>query len=236
MIAEQIEKQHKTFNNYVCIKLDPENDRIKLQSGFELFIVQGDKDTTVTGTVVGLPSKLTYYGEQGRGLEWLTDMELRPGDEVIVYFLSVQIALSPERQNYFVRGEDKFVFISYDKIFAKIIDGHPVPINGYCLIEPIDDPANVSISERLQKIGLVSVVEHKKKTNTHVVWGIVRYVSDPIKKYASGGSDEGIDVNVGDTVVCKKISDIPLQYELHSKVDDKKLYYRVQRRNIYAKI
>ena len=230
-------ERHRTLNNFVCIKLDAENDKIKCKNGIELFIVPTEKDITVTGTVVGLPSKLIYTGEQGKGLEWLTNMELKYGDEVIIYYLSVQIALSPERQNYFIRGNDRFVFIPYDKIFAKIVDGHPAPINGYCLIEPCDDPMNVKVWERMKKIGLfVPFIKERKKTNSHVIWGIVRYVSDPVREYASGDSDEGVDIAVGDTVVCRKVSDIPLQYELHSKVDDKKIYYRVQRRNIYGKL
>lgn len=229
--------RHITFNNYVCIKLDPENDRIQMKNGCELFIVQEEKDVTVGGTVYALPSKLVYTGEVNLGMPWLCDMEVKVGDNVIVYYLSVLNALREENQRYFIRDGERFVFVPYDKIFAKIVDGHPVPINGYCLVEPCDDPYQQSIAERMKKSGLIYVgAAAKKKTSTQVVYGIVRYLSIPIREYAGGDSDEGVNIQVGDTVVMKKISDVLLQYELHSKVDDKKPYYRVQRRHIYGKL
>ena len=229
--------RHLTFANHVCIRLDAENDRIKLKNGCELFIVQDDKDVTVSGVVAGLPSKLYYSGEVNNGMPWLCDMELRMGDRVIIYYLSVVNALKQETQKYFMKDGERFVFIPYSSIYAKVIDGKPFPINGYCLIEPCEDPYQISVAEKMKKIGLTYVGSMApKRTNTHVVFGVVKYVSAPIKEYAGGDSDEGVDVKAGDKVVMKKITDVLLQYETHSKIDDKKPYYRVQRRHIYAKV
>lgn len=235
MKQEQVGRM--TYDNQVLIKLNPDNDKIKLKNGFELYIVPEEKDTTVTGTVCTLPSKLKYTGEPNIGMPWLTDIEVEIGDEVIVYYLSVLNALRQEMQKYFIRDNERYIFIPYSSIFVKIKEGKPVPVNGYCLIEPIDDPTYVRIEERLKAIGLVSAVPRRKKTNSHVVFGKVRYISKPNLEYVGGaGSDKGVDIEVGDTVVMKKISDILMQYELHQVVDDKKPYYRVQRRYIYAKL
>jgi hypothetical protein len=65
----------------------------------------------------------------------------------------------------------------------------------------------------------------------------VRYIGTPNKEYVDeGNSDEGCDVAIGDTVVLRRTHDIPLQYELHARIDGGKKYLRVQRRNILARI
>lgn len=237
MSQEQKQVGKMTFNDQVLIKLDPENDKIKMKSGFELYIVQEDKDITVTGTVCALPSHLSYTGKPNIGMPWLTNIEVKIGDEVIIYYLSILNALRTEMQKYFIRNDERYVFVPYSSIFAKVEDNKPIPVNGYCLIEPVDDPVNVRIDERLKAIGLVSAVPRRKKTNNQVVWGKVAYTSKPNKEYAGGaGSDRGVDIEIGDIVVMKKISDVLMQYELHQRVDEKQTYYRVQRRYIYAKI
>jgi len=82
----------KTFGNHVLIRLDAENDSIKLNNGGELYIdtsYDGEKHVTVSGEVVGLPSHLRYTGVANDGLPWLTPMETQIGDKVIVYYLAV---------------------------------------------------------------------------------------------------------------------------------------------------
>jgi hypothetical protein len=51
-----------------------------------------------------------------------------------------------------------------------------------------------------------------------------------------GISDDGVDIHPGDKVVLRKVSDIPLQYPLHAKIDGGKTFWRVQRKNILAKL
>jgi len=225
----------RTLGNQVLIKLDPENDRIRCRNGVELYIIPLEKDTTVTGIVGGLPSKLTYTGEANNGMPWLTDIEVEVGDEVIIYYMSVMNALSEQYQKYFIRNGERFIFIPYSSIFAKVKDDKPVPVNGYCLIKPIEDPLNIRITERLSAIGLVSVTK-KTKSSTNVVWGRVAYLGTPNREYCGGDTEDGVDIKIGDTVVMKKVTDVLMQYELHQKIDDKKPYYRVQRRHIYAKL
>lgn len=227
----------RTFENHVLIKLDPENQSIKTKSGFELFIdttFDPEKHAQVSGTVYGLPSELRYYGEPNKGMPWKTNMELRCGDKVIVYYLSIVNALRPEIQKYFTEGENKYVFIPYDKVFVKYGEGWITPINGYCLIEPALDPWVQKEKDRLAKIN-IELVRLEEKSNTHVCFGKVKYIGEPIREYVDDGmTDEGVDVKVGDMVVLKKISDIPLQYDLHQKVYDGKKLWKVQRRQILA--
>jgi hypothetical protein len=229
----------KTFDNLVMIKLDPENTSIKLTNGFELYVdntFDPEKHAVVTGEVYGLPSKLSYTKEGGKGMPWLTDIELRYGDKVIVYYLSIVKAFAPETRRYVLENGDRYVFVPYSSIYAKYGNGFVQPINGYVLIEPCEDPFVADKKKRLNALGL-ELVSFNTKSNTHCTFGVVRYVSTPNREYVDEGtSDDGVDVAVGDTVVLRRTNDIPLQYELHARIDGGKKYLRVQRRNILAKI
>jgi len=229
----------RCLNNFIFIKLDEANDSIKLKNGVNLYIdnsYEPEKHATVTGTVYGVPSHLKYSGIPNKDMPWDTPMEIKLGDKIICYYLSVINALKPENERYVLEGKDRFIFISYEFIYAVIRDEKIIPVNGYCLIEPCEDPAITQERERMEKLGMELVVL-ETRTNTHVIFGKVKYVGTPIREYVEEEhTDEGVDVSPGDTVVIRKISDIPLQYELHSKLDGGARYYRVQRKNILAKV
>lgn len=232
-------ERKRTMNDLVMIKLDPENDSIKLRNGFELFVdttFDVEKHATVTGKVFGLPSHLQYSGKANIGMPWLTPMELQYGDDVIFYYLSVINALKPDSRRYVLEGKDRYVFIPYQFIYAMVRDEKLTPLNGYCLVEPVEDPAVVAERERFKKLGLEQVVL-RKDSITNVVYGKVKYVGIPNRAYVDPDqSDEGVDVSVDDIVISKKVSDIPMQFELHQKVNEGKKLLRIQRRNIFAKL
>ncbi len=229
----------KTFNNYVLIKLDKENDSIRLKNGYELYIditCDPEKHQTVTGTVQGLPSRLRYTGQPNDGMPWLTDMELALGDRVIVYYLSIVNALSKDLRRYVLEGEDRYVWVPYSSIYCKFGEGWITPINGYVLVEPVEDPFVTAVKERYARLG-IELVTMNTRSNTNVCFGKVRYVGTPNKEYCDEGqTDEGVDVKVDDTVVLKRISDVPLHYDLHAKVEQGRKLWRIQRRNFLAKL
>lgn len=230
----------RTLGNYVLIKLDPENSFIKLKSGFHLYIdtsYEAEKNITVTGQIWGLPSRLTYTGVANKGMPWKTELEVSLGDRVIVYYLAVVNALKETEKRYFFEGNDIYIAITYNNIFAVYGEGFVRPVNGYCLIEPTDNPWWIDTKRRMEKIGLTAVRAVNEKSNTHVVFGKVKYTGTPNQEYVDRGvTDHGVDVSPGDQVVMRKISDIPLQYDLHAKIDGGTKYWRVQRRSILAKI
>lgn len=228
-----------TFNNYVMIRLDAENTSIKLKNGFELYIdttFEPEKHSTVTGTVVGLPSKLRYTGKGNNGMPWLCDMELKFGDKVIIYYLSIINALSKDSRRYVLEGEDKYVWVPYSSIYCKYGGGWITPINGYCLIEPCEDPFVTAQKERYAKLG-IELITLNARANTAVCFGKVKYMGVPNKEYCDEGqTDEGVGVKEGDTVVLKRVSDVPLMYDLHAKIEQGKKLWRIQRRSILARI
>ncbi len=227
----------RTFGSHILIRLDAENDHIKLKGGMTLYIdntYDPEKHATVSGTVFGLPSHLSYTGKPNQGMPWLTDMELREGDRVICYYLAIINAFKPEQMRFFVKDNDRYVFIPYSSIFVAMRGDEVIPINGYCLVEPCEDPFVADTKKRLEKIGL-ELVTLDTKSNTNVSFGVVRYMGKPNREYIDeGNTDEGVEVKVGDTVVLRKVSDIPLQYPLHQKFDGGKTFWRVQRRKILA--
>lgn len=224
----------KTFNNQILIKLDGENNKVH-----GLYIdtsYNPEMHATVTGTVFGLPSKLQYTGKPNIGMPWLTDIELSYGEKVIMYYLSVMNALNEKQPKYVREGDDIYILVPYSSIFAKYGDDWVLPVNGYCLIEPCEDPAITRERDRMKAMGMDMVVLDRKNM-TDVVYGKVRYVGTPNKEYVDYvASDEGVSVAVGDTIVMRKVSDIPLCYELHQKVNSGKKLYRVQRRQMLAKL
>jgi hypothetical protein len=229
-------KPRQTFGNHVLIKLDKENDFIKLQNGTTLYIdtsFEPEKHATVTGEVIALPSRLIYTGKPNIGMPWKTPMEVQKGDRVVVYYLSILNALRKESYKAVVEGDDKYVFIQYQNIYALVRENRIIPVNGYCLIEPVENPEWTRLKYRMSKIDLVPV-KLTDKSNTEVVYGKVKYCGTPIDEYVDGYTDKGVNVSPGDIIVMRKISDLPLEYDLHAKIDGGKKYWRVQRRKIFA--
>ena len=229
----------KCLNNLVLIKLDPENTSIKLKNGVELYVdntFEPEKNATVTGEIYGLPSHLKYTGEGNNGMPWLTTMDLNYGDKVIMYYMSVINALAKENKRYILEGKDRYIFTEYQNIYAVYGENFVKPINGYVLVEPCDDPFVAEKKRRLEALGL-ELVSLNTKSNTNVSFGVVRYLSEPNRAYVDEfNTDEGVDVRIGDTVVLRRVTDIPLQYELHQKINKGKGLVRCQRRNILAKV
>jgi co-chaperonin GroES (HSP10) len=224
-------KKGRTFGNNVLIKLDEKNDSIKFASGGELYIdttFEPEKHETVTGEVWGAPKYL-------RGKNWNTTVELQEGDRVVVHYLAISNAFKPESFQAVIEGNDLYVFVNYESIYAIIRDGVIIPINGYLLVEPCENPEWIRLQERMKAIGQ-EAVRLSTKNNTDVVYGIIRYIGKPVERYAGGKTDNGFDVKQGDTVVMRRISDIPIEFDLHAKFDSGKKYWRVQRRNILAVI
>jgi hypothetical protein len=88
----------------------------------------------------------------------------------------------------------------------------------------------------MKAIGLELVVDNKP-SKTHVVYGKVKYIGEANRQYADAdATDEGCDIQPGDTVVLRRTVDIPLMYDLHAHIESTKGLWRVQRRNILAKV
>ncbi len=100
-----------------------------------------------------------------------------------------------------------------------------IPVNGFCLIEPIVETPDHPLLKNLQQL----VGNSTEK-------GIVRHVSKGlIRTYLDGDGKPDTDcVKPGDVVAFDFGADLPLEYPLHSSVEGKQMFYRIQRRYINA--
>jgi co-chaperonin GroES (HSP10) len=221
--------------NKVIVELDPENSLIETKSGFKLQIdtsYEPEKHVVRMGTVKEVPEKILFSKSDRNIMPWDTDMELKVGDRVIMYYLAVINCISPEKRWFYVENGKIIIFITYNNIYAAIRDGEIIPINGYVLVEPMEDPEWVSMQERIKQGGLL-VPDMRKLSNKNVVYGKIAYLASPIRTYYDEHkSDENINVKVGDEIVMKKVRDIPMEYEYHTKVDGGRKLYRCQRHDI----
>ena len=218
------------------VKMDPENDYIESASGFKLLIdtsYEPEKHIVRTGTVTSLPTHLTWK-DGNPNFPWKTKVELKIGDQVVMYFLAVQNCLSKERKNFFKDKNDVWIFIKYHNIYAAIRDGNIIPINGYVLVEPMEDPAFTSLVARGKKND-IWIPDTREQSKVDVVFGKVAFTGEKLEKYNSPyKSDEHCNIQVGDEIVMKRIRDIPVEYEYHAKLDGGRKLYRMQRHDILA--
>lgn len=222
--------------NLVKVRLDKENDKIITKSGVSLYLdtsYQPEQHTVLWGTVEALPLQLKY-SDRGDAMPWLTEMDLQIGDRVVMYYMAVFNCLARERRHYIKEGDDTWIFVNYRNIYALVRDGKIIPVNGYVLVEPVEDP------EWIRKV--MEAEEHnyilpdlRQPSNNDVSYGKVAHTGKPNLLYFQPDlSDDDVDVSVGDPVVLRKIRDIPLEYEYHAKMDDGRKLYRVQRHDILA--
>jgi hypothetical protein len=222
--------------NLVKVKLDPENATILLKSGVELYIDQNhepEKHLVLLGTVDTLPQQL-LYSDKGDKMPWVTEMELQVGDRVVMYYLGVFNCIANERRHFIKEGKNVWIFIKYNLIYAVVRDGKIIPVNGHILVEPSKDPEKIRLENQARESG-IELVDFNEKSKTHVSFGKVAYVGKPNLLYFQPNlCDDHVDVSPGDPVILKKVRDIPVEYEYHSKLDNGRKLYRVQRHDILA--
>lgn len=229
-------KVRKTLGNRVMVKLDPENNVIKTKSGLVLNIdvsFEPEKHMVLLGEVTALPTQLTYH-KSGKFMPWKTHVEIKLGDRVIMYYLAVQNCLSKERKWHVREGEETWIFITYNNIYAVIRDGKIIPINGYILVEHIEDPVWENKKKYYEEKG-IDIPDLRELSKTHCTYGKVVYIGKMNELYSNKSMmDSHIVVKAGDNIIMKKVRDIPLEYEYHTKLHGGRKLFRMQRHDILA--
>jgi len=226
----------QTLGNNVMVKLDKPNDYIQTKAGLKLFLdtsFEPEKHVVRLGTVESLPKEL-IFDKRTKTFPWKTNIELQIGDKVIMYFMAVQNCLAPEQRKYIVEDKEIFIFIKYHNIYAIIRGEDIIPINGYVLVEPMEDPDWTRMVEQA-RISNIILPDLRKLSKTDVTYGKIAYIGNPNIEYADKHkSDNFYNLKEGDEVIMKKIRDIPIEYEYHAKVDGGRKLYRMQRHDILA--
>lgn len=221
--------------NKVLVELDSDNDWIKTKSGMKFFIdtsFEPEKHVVRVGTVKSVPTQL-WFNEKISGLmPWKTDIELKVGDKVVMYYLAV---LNCIENGSFIR-EDKTteIFIDYNNIYAIIEEGNVRPINGYVLVEKLEDPNWLDYVAKMESMNM-EAVDTRELSKKNVTFGKVAYIGAPnVCYFDKYKSDENIDIKQGDVVVLKKVRDIPMEFEYHARIDGGRKLFRLQRHDILA--
>lgn len=212
-------------NNMVLVKPSRGENEYLLPNGFKFFIdVQFEQEihAPVTGTIISVPKNI-YPGDFIQpGMQWDIDMEAQVNDYCVYSYLSATVALDPTSGQMIVCEGELYLLIPYEEIFVVRREKEIIPVNGYNLVKPIADaPASIFIE-----------TESSKGPST--VFGKVAYLSKSlIRRYVDGdGQPDTDNIKVGDIVTFDIGADLPVEYNLHASIDNKKMYYRIQRRNI----
>jgi co-chaperonin GroES (HSP10) len=229
-------KVRHTLGNNVMVRLDEKNDYIKTDSGLRLFLdtsYEPEKHIVRVGTIEHVPDNL-MFSKKKTEFPWKTEIEIKAGDKAVMYFMAIQNCLAREQKKYYEEDKHVYIFIKYHNIYAIIRDGEIIPINGFVLVEPIEDPAWEAMVKKAAESKLI-IPDFRKLSKTHVTYGKIAYIATPNKEYVDDHkSDEHYDLKEGDKIVMKKIRDIPVEYELHAKLDKGRKLYRMQRHDILA--
>ena len=248
-ITKEQLKNYRPLNNMVLIKPTLGQKEVKIGNmSFQLDTSYEEEiHAPVTGTVVAVPFSIFMARKGFPGMWWDVDMEIEVGDYAIYDYLQATTALDPAYAQAMTCDGDLYLLIPYEGIFVvrrkipgnfewenettvwkdntkgKILRDEIIPVNGYCLIEPIiDTPTNPFLKD-LQQL----------RTNS-TEKGIVRHVSKGlIRTYLDGDGKMDVDnVKVGQIVSFDRGADLPLEYPLHSTIEGKQMFYRMQRRYI----
>jgi len=156
-------------------------------------------------------------------VEFLTDIDVKVGDNVFFHYLQINIAIN--RKMVLYENGKYYIFIRYDSLFCAIREKEGVVMfNGWMLLKPINK-ASYKKTEFNPNLP-------KDRQIYDPLMGEIAYLGKPVKEYYYGKheADSGIEVEKGQLVAFLPNSDIPLEYDMHQSLNDK--FYRVQRKEL----
>jgi len=238
-------------NNSVLILPDPnfvKDGEIQLFDAFE-----PAKHFSVKGTVLAVPNKLNYYGDEIERLKqlprsldrtktiqelnrwslpWDTNLGIVVGDEVYFHYMNRIAGV----EDNLVLGKDELgerglLFVDYDQLYMGTHEGLSWMLNGYILVEAIEysDDELMSLGGGFEKY-----VKSKEKPGFGIVRSLGIGSCGPNKSYLDG-SVEGPEVWDGMEVLFRHSNAVPFEYKYHKTVNEGKYaFYKMQRKDILA--
>lgn len=232
---ESILNMVPTSNN-VLIQVDRKQDEYKLRDGTKIYLdcsFQPEQHAPVTGHVVSICKKLIFNFQPGHSsLKWDTDIQIQVGDYVISYYLA---ALNAFMNGRFISDQynNQYLILKYDQLFAAKRGDQIITINGYNLLTPVKDIEQKGLRERMKKLGLL--VPDSIRDTKKVAMGRLKYAADPIRRYRDPAYRDFYDeIKIGDVLLLRRNTDIPLEYDYHASLEGKQVFYRVQRNHMFA--
>jgi len=226
-------------SNYVLVMPTRANDEYKMADGNVLYIdttYEKEQHAVTSGIVFKVPEKLQFNLE-GNKLDFDVSMDLKEGDEVFHHYLASKHCI--EYGKYVIYEGILMLMVNYDQLYAakrqieETNEFDVVMLNGYVLIEPeIEEKPEVNIKGYTLPEYLFNRASGQ--------FGTVKYIGSPVKEYRDPDyrdfDDSKVDISPGDRIFFIQNNDIPLEYEIHRSFEGKQEFFRMQRRDILAKV
>lgn len=250
----------RPVNNYVIVEPIVRTDEIVYKS-LKLYFdntMHREKHVPVVCQVVSVCSKLIYDPELiphektvfdpakrkwhtdvswdqrcPESMPWKTEKLVKRGDLVWVNYYPIIRAMDDNDGTKIIYSDDKKYFmVHYSDIYCIKRKKEVIMLNGYCLVEPLEDEDTETMT-RLKKLGLVPPVEEKDRPDR---FGIIRYMGKPNETYEDSVElGEDCDIfRINDVVRFQRDYNRHLEQSDHHHWFDGKTYICVQRRYLAA--
>ena len=217
----------KIFNNEISVG----DVKLYLDTSYD-----PEKHTVCRGIVEKVCDKL--YSGKFDGMEWTTDIEIKPGDEVYFTWMALDDAL--RKRTYFTcKGKVKaemqsgYVPCSYSDLTLAVRGKEIIMLNGYVLVEPL---TKEEFEEKFLQVKTSELIIDMIRRQNMPGWGRVIACGTPNKEYQNIVYSDNVDVIPGDIVLFKKESDVAVQYDMHADLLGRKKLFKIQRRHLMAKL
>lgn len=169
-----------------------------------------------TGTILAVPrGPLPFTQKIGVDLmPWETSVEIAPGMKVWFDFLASENVITYIDENGIYHK-----LLNYDDLYVAVYKNRIIPLNGFHLFERV-------YHEKLSDFDHLS----GGKINTRE--GIVKYVAQNNRRYATVGEVDHVVLQVGDRVRFSPVPPVYLEDEAHCSFDGGTMYRRAQARNV----
>ena len=223
-------------NNNVLFKID-NYDTIKL-AGKDIWLERREnpgQHASVSGEVIAIPETLSFEREnqyvKRNSMEWETDISVSVGDKCWVDYQNVVSALGKDynvtdsvddRKSIKDEKGNIYLFLHYGSLIVSRRGKDVICHNGYMLVQPL----------KVKPESKVLVMPDSISSKDSKIWGIVKYAGEPNKEYYNKAWHDDRQIRVGDIVMLEKSWSLYLEYPVHCRFEDKKMFYKVQRRGV----
>lgn len=214
------------INNFVLVRpyID-EYNKIQLANGSFIYLVtdiEKEFNAPVLCEIIKIPERLDF-----KKLGYKTEIDVKPGDEVICYYLAIINAAEVGMGRKIVIDEVIYYLVSYENFVLRKRNNEIKMLNGNFLVTRKKE-------EQKTKIFKVNLPGMKKNKSTIVN---IEEVPDKVEYFKK---DQNFPTNLkkNDKIYINMYADLPLEYKYHKKInkEDDREFFRVRADNIIGKM
>lgn len=214
------------LHDKVMIRVNDEKMALEIDNSFDRVA-----HAVRTGTVISVPEHLPMGNGRDK-MPWRVPKEVQAGDIALFSYDPITRVINGTDSIFIYKGRI-FLLVPYSQIAMIKRNGEIKPVNGYVIMEPISIDDEDKLLHYHQLLKTPDAIG--KFTSDKI--GIVRYISEPVSEYY--GVPQHVDdftVAVGDVIVYRPKTDIPLEDNLHQEFLPIKGLFKIQRRYMLLKL